>query len=512
MVNDWKIFRWSIFALFAVEFTSFCGWLTPAINKGVFLLLIAIALVASIKRLEFGLWLVLIELFIGSKGYLFWYEIGTNRLSIRIGLWLVVMLVWAVGTLFKLSKTRSLSYWRSKIKSKNLLPPFLLLCAFVLFGAVNGLLHHVRIKDIFLDANAWFYLALLGPAYTVFASEGVMRRFWQVFWAATTWLAIKTIFLLFIFSHEQTTMIVLLYRWVRDTGIGEITQIQGGFYRIFIQSQVFNLLALLFAVATLRDALKTKSLSLKDAVASQKFRAAFWFFTINLVVTLLSFSRSFWVALLAVSPFYLWWMAKGAGELKIKLLTLSRLAIFGACSAAVAAFIIYSSIAFPYPRPLGGFSAAGLFSSRATNTNESAIGSRWALLPKLWQSITESPILGKGFGASVTYISKDPRVLEKNPKGEYTTSAFEWAWLDIWLKIGILGLLSYLYLLYRIGFEDWSKGAAHVDYPPAGLLSLGLILLSVMHVFTPYLNHPLGLGYLVIAIAIIDARHLKVSE
>jgi len=55
------------------------------------------------------------------------------------------------------------------------------------------------------------------------------------------WLGFKPFFLLFIFSHDMIGMTAELYRWVRLTGVGELTRMQGGFYRIFLQSQIFSL-------------------------------------------------------------------------------------------------------------------------------------------------------------------------------------------------------------------------------------------------------------------------------
>ena len=64
------------------------------------------------------------------------------------------------------------------------------------------------------------------------------------------------------------------------------------------------------------------------------------------------------------------------------------------------------------------------------------------------KEISQEPFFGQGYGATVTYLSQDPRVLENNPSGLYTTYAFEWGYLDIWLKLGIGGIIAYLLLLF----------------------------------------------------------------
>jgi len=156
---------------------------------------------------------------------------------------------------------------------------------------------------------------------------------------------------------------------------------------------------------------------------------------------------------------------------------------------------------FPWPTTLGGFNATALLSDRATGlTGEAGASSRWQLLPPLWQEIKQAPIMGQGFGATVTYLTSDPRVLAASPSGVYTTYAFEWGWLDVWLKLGILGLLAYLILFAKIIF-------AGLKINTALSLSLtgGLIILAAVNIFSPYVNHPLGIGYLLIAAAMMDS-------
>ena len=168
--------------------------------------------------------------------------------------------------------------------------------------------------------------------------------------------------------------------------------------------------------------------------------------------------------------------------------------------------LIYGIVKFPYPEPIGNFSA-NLISERATSMNDAAGSSRWNLLPVLNEEIKKAPLQGRGFGATVTYITQDPRVLEQNPSGQYTTYAFEWGWHDIALKIGGLGLLVYVLLLGKI-FVDGialsrkSKVESRKSLIYIALLA-GLVMIVVTSAFSPYLNHPLGIGYVVLTSVIL---------
>jgi O-antigen ligase len=173
-----------------------------------------------------------------------------------------------------------------------------------------------------------------------------------------------------------------------------------------------------------------------------------------------------------------------------------------------AVFLIVAIINIPMLGYKGDFNAGKTFKERANlkNSEEAAISSRWSLLAPMSQEILKSPIIGHGFGKEITYISSDPRVLENNSSGEYTSSAFEWGWLSIWLKMGFLGLLAYLWLFYRI-----IKDAFISNYNKVYIWALGLSLLTLMIVnfFTPYLNHPLGIIYLLIVSLIVSSYKLN---
>ncbi len=138
-----------------------------------------------------------------------------------------------------------------------------------------------------------------------------------------------------------------------------------------------------------------------------------------------------------------------------------------------------------------------MFSDRLTDLDEAAVRSRWDLLPPLGREIIKHPIIGSGFGTTVTYKSSDPRAVQVNPGGIFTTYAFEWGFLDIMLKIGLTGLIVYLLLIGKIWRSGWRLGQSG-EFISFGLL-LGLGALLATNFFSPYLNHPLGIGYIILS-------------
>lgn len=167
-------------------------------------------------------------------------------------------------------------------------------------------------------------------------------------------------------------------------------------------------------------------------------------------------------------------------------------AVRGITIALAAIAILTISIAFPYPSAPNLQNVDSL--DDRIGTTDAAASSRWELLTAMEGAIKERPLTGYGLGATISYQSQDPRVLAQNPNGTYTTFAFEWGWLDHWFKLGVFGLLAVLILVLRI-----ANRIVHTEHAPRWVrraLLASVIALVATHFFTPYLNHPLGLGYL----------------
>jgi len=499
-------FRITLLLIFLIEELSFLGYLLPAANGLVFWLLGTVALALAVWRLEWAVWLALIELIIGSKGYLFFAELFGARISIRIALWLIVMLVWLAKTLIVLIREKNTG---AEIKNFFLSlktgerRSFALLALFVLWGFINGLLiTRNGLAGTFLDFNGWLFFLLIFPLLSVLRKRENFENLLPLLVAAALWLAFKTFFLAFIFSHATMDSAAFrLYRWVRTSGVGEITQVKGGFFRIFFQSQIYSLISfLLFSAMLVSQIIRAK---LSELLKTKNFWLAFCGLSFFLAIILFSMSRSFWLGLLAGLLLLLPYMhheTKKLGQNFLKKFAVTVFVFFIALIFSVALLVL--TVTFPVPAAIGGFDANSLLNSRL-DTGEAAVVSRWELLPKLWQKISSSPILGRGFGAELTYQSSDPRQLLSPNKGIFTTYTFEWGWLDIWLKLGLFGFAVYLLLIFQLAKSTLKN---KTDNFPGTVLASGLfcalIALTVVNFFSPYLNHPLGIGYLIFLYAI----------
>lgn len=477
-----------------IEFSSLIAFHWSFFRKPFFIVLALLFAYTSFRFPRYALYIALSELVIGSKsGNLFFWDISGFRFSLRMLLWSILLAHWLINFIHEKSWKH---YFNLSARLKKLVIYFSLLFVFIFWGVLVAFGNDYALIRIFSDANAYLYFLLLFPIldYIRKYRENDASDFFAFISLTGLWAALKTLIILFLFSHQLEGLNSLLYSWIRTSGVGEITQMEGGFYRVFFQSHIYIIALSISVFLLLMQKIKRcnyeRSLILRNKEIFLYLLILIIFFAANIV----SMSRSNWVGLI-VAAFFIFAYSFYGARLRGFLVSLVSVLLITAISFALILFLVK----FPYPRPIGGFAAGDIFAERASElTDEAGVSSRWNLLPVLLDKIKEAPLIGSGFGASVSYISDDPRVREKNPDGKYTTSAFEWGWLDIWIKLGLFGFLAYLFLVFGLIQEAW-KSNKYISGPDQALMvSLAIILLSVsaINFFSPYLNHPLGIGLL----------------
>ncbi|MEK7122779.1 MAG: O-antigen ligase family protein, partial [Patescibacteria group bacterium] len=216
----------------------------------------------------------------------------------------------------------------------------------------------------------------------------------------------------------------------------------------------------------------------------------------------LSFSRSFWLATGCMFAVFAVSIFLHIRRDPLFVFRMSAVVFGGAVMSFVLLFVIS---AIPFPSREQVFSVDLLSERLEDIASEAAAASRWSLLPIMISEIQGNPFFGYGFGKTLTYTSSDPRILLQNESGKYTTYAFEWGYFDLLLKLGLIGLVAYLLLLAAIFVKGASalrrcleKGMSRDAVLIRGLL-YGLSALLIVHFFTPYLNHPLGIGIVMLS-------------
>lgn len=414
---------------------------------------------------------------------------------------------------FLLIRKNSFDYFFTDLMKKaksGVWPFFILLLFFIFFGFINGYFQGNNPKDIFFDFNGWLYFLLLFPLVGMFESisddelapEGRLGSHFLIILVSIIWLSLKTLVVLFIFSHDLA-ITSEIYHWIRDTRVGEITRMDGGFFRVFLQSHIFILPA--FFVAYLYLVRSCKG-AVNSWLRNKQNVYGLLYLSLLFCIIILGVSRSNWVGLsFGLIVFFVLLFFVKKFDFKGFFRALTILVVSG-----VLGFVFMTAVInFPLPGSGASLDTFSLVTDRASEVgSEAGAASRWSLLPKILTEIKKYPLLGKGFGSTVTYVSNDPRVREQNPSGEYTTFAFEWGWLDIWYKLGLLGLISYLTMIFFVLKNIYIRVAKALNLESIlnnGVLfglGVGLISICATSVFSPYMNHPLGISFFLFVTAL----------
>jgi O-antigen ligase len=457
---------------------SFLGYFYSAMNIAGFVGFGLFCLILGLWKREFALYLAFLELALGSFGYLLSLPAGGMNLSLRYAFFAIIIGLWVYDQLKTaaiphLLAPRSFSGvgMRDPEKQEGWIPAstgmtkglaiFLIIW---LFGIIQGYLRGYNPADIFFDANSYLYLLLFLPAIKYINTKEKFNGLLKVVLIGASVVALLTFVLFIIFTRAASVgFLEIVYKWIRDFRIGEITPLKGGAYRIFLQSQIYIIVGL-FLVA-MRYFFKKTGLG-KFLFLSALFSGAIY----------LSLSRSFWIGVLAgLVVMFLFLFYLKADNKKIMSFGIKFF-------SSVIAGILIAMILSPNGDMLKNRFMIG----------ESANDTRISELKVLLPAIKNNFIFGYGFGKTLTFKSFDPRARE----ALYTTYAFEWGYLDMVLKFGIAGLLAYLYFICAI-IRALLK---NLKKEPLNLWALSVLAtLLAAHIFTPYLNHPLGIGILTLA-------------
>lgn len=429
----------------------------------------------SCYKLEYGVYAIVMELVIGSQGHLLDLRPG---ISLRTGIFLVVCL----ATIIQMIRQRQIAFFQTQFWKW-----YLALMISIAGGVMVGLLYHNNLANIFFDVNGYLFIGFIFPVSQAIHRREQFLTIITIIFTGLTLLLVQTLGIIFMYSHLTTFQyyIPALYRWMQDFHISEITKFDNGFSRVFFQSDMYVLYAFFIGLAGLTVKARWQTYILTG---------------LAVLLIFLSYSRSFWVAtVITFCLFLIYYRVQWSysiGSLGKLALTVIGLFISGYMfTLAIIHLPLFTSTA--------DISVNSLLTERTDQfTSDAAAGSRMALLGPLFSTNLQYPLFGHGFGATVTYQSQDPRLLtEKNPTGSYTTFSFEWGYLDLWLKLGLIGCIVYLLFLSKTVRQARHTISQLTNKQDRTILigaTFGLVSLIFVHGLTPYLNHPLGISWFVL--------------
>ncbi len=500
-----NLFAITLCLIVLVEICSFFGYLYGPITALAFGAVVGFVFLLGVWRLEYAVAALFVELIIGSKGYLLSITVGDTLISFRIALFAVVLAAWIFTEVRILAKDHTLQKTFSALwRESRLLRWYALVVGIAGIGVLNGVIQGNSKALIYADSNAWLFFIIAPCVYRAVADHSAIHRLGTILTAGMVAQIGKVLLVFYVMGHKGFGVegLTIFYRWIRSTGVGEITLLSH-IYRIFFQSQLY--IVVLICILVCIGAYRVRRASVSNPqISVVAFLRAQWvhlFFLAGAWASLiLSFSRSFWLGtavfgcIICTAVFWKWRRSTHAFVFWIS----------GNIAALVCALLLLFAVSsIPVPSSQGVFAIDSLTDRVKDVQDEAAAASRWNLLPVLVIEISGKPLLGYGFGKTVTYVSHDPRVLLINPTGTYTTYAFEWGYLDMVVKLGLIGLIVYLCMIRELllqGVFALKKRAHELNTDTPAFISglvFGIGALLVIHVFTPYLNHPLGIALLI---------------
>ena len=364
--------------------------------------------------------LIFIEFVLGGLGHVF-------GLPIRKGLFVV-------GILFSIYMI-----FREKIKiEKVFLIPIIVVCIYLAYGSIIGLINRNSLGDIFSDVNSFLgiiYILLL-IAYVKGRNENIDKII-NVFVNCAVIVAIMTITLFFvsrIYLPNNLEIIVTYNNLNSKLQYGFISGLvmSNNYARVYLYNGIFMQLA----VAIMFIKLFNKERNIFGIVK----------LAILLVGIYVSNTRGFWLgtigAVVISMIYYLWRFKKFNLTLRNIVIALIPLILV---SVIIPKTIVAVSPEQNLPNSSG--SIKDRIESISDFENDESNKVRAIQLKFLVNRIKEKPILGWGFGA---HIEEYPQYMIDNNLQPVSSTSFELYYIELLFKTGIIGILIFFgYLVFN---------------------------------------------------------------
>ena len=364
--------------------------------------------------------LIFIEFVLGGLGHVF-------GLPIRKGLFVV-------GILFSIYMI-----FREKIKiEKVFLIPIIVVCIYLAYGSIIGLINRNSLGDIFSDVNSFLgiiYILLL-IAYVKGRNENIDKII-NVFVNCAVIVAIMTITLFFvsrIYLPNNLEIIVTYNNLNSKLQYGFISGLvmSNNYARVYLYNGIFMQLAAAIMFIKLFNKDKNVFGILKLAIL--------------LVGIYVSNTRGFWLgtigAVVISMIYYLWRFKKFNLTLRNIVIALIPLILV---SVIIPKTIVAVSPEQNLPNSSG--SIKDRIESISDFENDESNKVRAIQLKFLVNRIKEKPILGRGFGA---HIEEYPQYMIDNNLQPVSSTSFELYYIELLFKTGIIGILIFFgYLVFN---------------------------------------------------------------
>ncbi|MBL7053997.1 O-antigen ligase family protein [Patescibacteria group bacterium] len=458
--------RFIVYLFIIFQLLSIIGYYWQTVRAVVFFIIILLTIIACSRKIEYGFLILFFEFLAGHGGHLF----EMAGISLRTSLFLIVVGWW----LFKQADKYNYKILFTWPKS-----PILVLYLLLGFLVFNGLVNGLNFNDPVLaikDVMNYAYLFLVFPIIDILKKNNFKKDFLKLSQGAIIGISFITILIFFFFILDLVEVHDSFYWWWRSVATGKATFTGNNFFRIVSPLHLLILPAFLILLSLLTSPkLKSNKIVFLAIICS--------------LVLLLNFSRAYFLGMIIGMIFLIknWQWKKWLGF----------------CLIVIIVLILEFTALYAIASKGQALSGLNYFKDRmhtfVSPEDEMSSLTRMIILPNLITQIKQNPVFGQGLGAKVFF--DDPITGEiKN------TFHLDWGYLEIWLELGIFGLVTYGLILLFIFYYAYKK-LKHITsiFEQRFIIGLlaGLVSIAVSTLTGPFLFHPLGLFYLTFTSAYI---------
>ncbi len=468
-----KLINWSFFAAFFIlRLISFLSRDSAVWQNGLSLAVLLLLIFVFVNNRRAAFWLLIAELLLGGAGIYF----QLFDISIRNILILVYLLLWFGAKLIKREKiapVKTIFVW-----------PLLVFFAWLAIAAMIGYLGDNGLKFIYQDLSPWLVAWLFFPALEFFKDEAGRERLlaWFKFFLAAE--AIWTAFNFLLFRAGATLLHAAYYNWLRDIAAVKMTQVNEFYWRTVFPEQLLVVPLLLIFSALL---LKNKKVW------------RYWPLVAGALILSLNISRAYllgWlIGLLVLKLFSSWrdWR-------KIFLINMVAFAVFFFSINLISSRGHYLGLNMLGLRFLSALAPQLEWLGVTPPEIDVSADIRTALLPPIFAMIKDQPLFGQGLGQGFSYERQGEII---------TTHIYDWGFLEMWTKWGLVGLCIFLFIIYRLLRALYRQAKAKQAEPLWSGLFVVWLALAAINITTSTFFHSLGVTLLIITMAILTNSMAK---
>lgn len=427
-------------------------------------------------------YVIIVEVILGGAGRF----IAVGPLSIRMLLYGVAFFILFICVICDFKNT----IYKFNFRDINI-KLILLFFVWIIFSAIKGyFFSKFSLHEVIGDVTGFVSLALIFLFTYVFDDKKYVKTITSVIVAAVTVQGVALILMNFglalgVLNYEGLNTLI------NDLYMGAMAWIHPGSIRIFLKSSIYLQVGFLLALGMLmKENSKKKRILLYAALIIIGYSI------------ILSFTRGFWIAAFVTTVLLI--IKKPVNF--IKPLGITIIGIIILMSLNMAAFrnvnIAYSIASRVGIIHIDTNTETGKSKNIVSNDAvEEALDYRIALKSHMFKQIKKTPILGSGFGIVFRDINQE-------------VSHSEYMYYDIWVEMGLIGLLLYIGMFIAMGYKWLKIRIERRDINKSNYLDeyiLAFAGVAVTTALNPFLNNPLGITYLVLVICILNISYKEIA-